>query len=106
MLRSKIRPSRSLKDIKTATGNVEVQHLTYRSYFKMGALELEKLRKRNELHSANERAATIDKRLAEIDKEIDLILTEVSITPEIRNKIKNQQNRESLQSSDKLRLRY
>jgi|GEM_PF-755194 len=85
------RPSKSLADIKTVTGRVDREHLTYRTYFKMGALELEKLRKQKERSAAMHRVANIDERFNQIDNELaslcaDLALASQALTEE-RDKV-------------------
>lgn len=69
------RPLRTLSDIKTHSGRGGKEHETYRDYFQVGALELERLRRKRERDAASSRIASIDSRIADIDKEKEMLLT-------------------------------
>jgi hypothetical protein len=47
---------------------------TYRDYFQVGALELERLRRTREREAASSRIASIDSRIADIDQEKEVLL--------------------------------
>lgn len=68
------RPPRTLSDIKTHSGRVSGDHQTYRDYFQVGALELERWRRTREREAASSRIASIDGRIADIDKEKEALL--------------------------------
>ena len=63
------RPPRSVSDIKTHSGSAKNKHETYRNYFQVGALELERWRRERERDAASNRIADIDTRIADIEKE-------------------------------------
>jgi hypothetical protein len=63
------RPPRSVSSIKTHSGRVSGTHEAHRDYFQVGALELERSRRVKERDAANNRIATINARIAEIDSE-------------------------------------
>ena len=63
------RPPRSVSDIKTNSGRSKNKHETYRNYFQVGALELERWRREREREAASTRIAYIDNRIADIEKE-------------------------------------
>lgn len=68
------RPPRTVSDIKTRSGVAKNQHETYRNYFQVGALELERWRREREREASSSRIAEIDKRLDEINREKQLLL--------------------------------
>ncbi len=68
------RPPRTVSDIKTRSSVAKNQHETYRNYFQVGALELERWRREREREASSSRIAEIDKRLTEINKEKQLLL--------------------------------
>ena len=68
-------PPRTVSDIKTHSGRSSRDHQVYREYFQVGALELERWRRAREREVASSRINSIDKRIAEIDKEKELLLT-------------------------------
>jgi hypothetical protein len=53
---------------------VSGDHQTYRDYFQVGALELERWRRTRERKAASARIASIDSRIADIDKEKEALL--------------------------------
>ena len=72
------RPPRSVSDIKTHSGRAKNKHETYRNYFQVGALELERWRREREREAASNRIADIDTRLADIDKEKKMLLDDAA----------------------------
>jgi len=72
------RPPRSVSDIKTHSGMAKNKHETYRNYFQVGALELERWRREREREAASTRINHIDSRIAEIDKEKNHLLAEAA----------------------------
>ena len=72
------RPPRSVSDIKTHSGSAKNKHETYRNYFQVGALELERWRREREREAASSRIADIDNRIADIDKEKKLLLEDAA----------------------------
>lgn len=73
------RPPRTISDIKTHSGRVSREHQTYRDFFQLGALELERWRREREREAASRRIAGIDSRIADIDKEKNALLTETGV---------------------------
>lgn len=80
------RPPRTVSDIKTRSGASKNKHETYRNYFQVGALELERWRREREREAASSRIAEIDKRLTEInhDKKTLLDAAEENASPSAR----------------------
>ena len=72
------RPPRSVSDIKTNSGMAKNKHETYRNYFQVGALELERWRREREREAASARISHIDNRIAEIDKEKNFLLADAA----------------------------
>jgi hypothetical protein len=72
------RPPRSVSDIKTHSGSAKNKHETYRNYFQVGALELERWRREREREAASNRIADIDTRISDIDKEKEMLLAEAA----------------------------
>ena len=72
------RPPRSVSDIKTHSGMAKNKHETYRNYFQVGALELERWRREREREAASTRIGQIDSRIAEINKEKSHLLSEAA----------------------------
>ncbi|MCF7993207.1 MAG: hypothetical protein K9M02_22465, partial [Thiohalocapsa sp.] len=69
-----IRPQRSLADIRTMAGkSTDASRQGYAAYFEMGALELERMRRSQEREAAQRRIDEIDRRIAEIDAQMDLL---------------------------------
>ena len=68
-------PPRTVSDIKTHSGRSSRDHQVYRDYFQVGALELERWRRAREREVASSRINSIDIRIAEIDKEKELLLS-------------------------------
>lgn len=69
------RPPRTISDIKTHSGRGSSgNHQIYRDYFQVGALELERWRRTREREAASSRIASIDNRIADIDKEKEMLL--------------------------------
>ncbi|MDP1774586.1 MAG: hypothetical protein Q8L15_20140 [Methylobacter sp.] len=68
------RPPRTISDIKTHSGRGSGDHQIYRDYFQVGALELERWRRTREREAASSRIAGIDSRIADIDKEKEMLL--------------------------------
>ena len=68
------RPQRTLADIKTVAGKSSDRNKrSYANYFQMGALELERWRRAQERKAAAERVAEIDRRLHDIDGEMQAL---------------------------------
>lgn len=74
------RPPRTISDIKTHSGRGSGDHQTYRDYFQVGALELERWRRIREREAASSRIASIDSRIADIDKEKEMLLAAAACT--------------------------
>jgi hypothetical protein len=72
------RPPRTVTDIKTHSGKSSRDHQIYRSYFQVGALELERWRRTLERNVASSRIATIDSRILVIDKEKEQLLADAA----------------------------
>jgi len=72
------RPPRSVSDIKTHSGRAKNKHETYRNYFQVGALELERWRREREREAASARIADIDNRILDIDKEKMMLLSDAA----------------------------
>ena len=62
-------PSRGLQEIRTMSGRISDEDNPQRKYLTLAMLALEKARRGKEKQSANQRAANIDQRLAEITVE-------------------------------------
>lgn len=62
-------PRRGLQEIRTMSGRISDADNPQRKYLTMAMLALEKARRSKEKQSANQRAANIDQRLAEITAE-------------------------------------
>ena len=73
------RPPRSVSDIKTHSGSTKNNHETYRNYFQVGALELERWRREREREAAALRIAEIDNRISDIDYEKKKLLDEADV---------------------------
>jgi len=73
------RPPRSVSDIKTHSGRSKNNHETYRNYFQVGALELERWRREREREAASLRIADIDSRIADIDNEKKKLLDDADV---------------------------
>ena len=98
-------PPRTVTDIKTHSGRVSRDHQVYRDYFQVGALELERWRRAKEREVALSRITSIDTRIAEIDKEKEVLLASAtSACEEIYNK-GNPEASENKKSSG-LRIKY
>jgi hypothetical protein len=82
------RPQRSLTDIRTLAGKSQdnVQR-GYATYFEMGALELERLRRSQEREAALGRVAEIERRIAEIDAEMAKLHSEVAAQSDRRAEV-------------------
>ena len=83
--RSKLK---GLADIRTLSGRGVSEQQVYQVYLKLGALEMEKLRRQKEQNSAFERINNISHRLKDIDDEIDLLcqsLEQLNETKELEN---------------------
>jgi predicted nuclease with RNAse H fold len=72
------RPPRTVTDIKTHSGRSSRDHQIYRNYFEVGALELERWRRTLERNVASSRIASIDNRIAVIDKEKEELLADAA----------------------------
>jgi hypothetical protein len=68
------RPPRTISDIKTHSGRASRDHQVYRDYFQVGALELERWRRKLERDAASSRIASIDSRIKDIEKEKEELL--------------------------------
>ena len=68
------RPPRTLSDIKTHSGRAGSNLEVYRDYFQVGALELERWRRTKERDAAASRIASIDSRIADIEREKEVLL--------------------------------
>jgi hypothetical protein len=98
-------PPRTVSDIKTHSGRVSRDHEVYRDYFQVGALELERWRRTREREVALSRIAMIDKRIAEIDKEKELLLASATAACEmVYNKSKSEST--GNKKSSGLRIKY
>lgn len=64
------RPRKGLADVRTLSGRVDQDHLTYRTYFKLGALEMQRLRKQKEKDAALYRITDINESLSLINNEL------------------------------------
>ena len=73
------RPPRSVSDIKTHSGRTKNNHETYRNYFQVGDLELERWRREREREAAALRIAEIDNRISDIDNEKKKLLEEADV---------------------------
>ena len=62
-------PRRGVQDIRTMSERINDADNPQRKYLTLAMLALEKARRSKEKQSANQRAANIDRRLAEIDVE-------------------------------------
>ena len=60
---------RSLQDIHTMSGNIDMVAQPYRAYMKISCLEMEKARRGNERESAMRRVRNIDERFRQIEVE-------------------------------------
>jgi len=68
------KPQRGLADIKTVAGRSSDRNKrSYANYFKMGALELERWRRAQERKAAADRVAEVDRRLRDIDGEMQAL---------------------------------
>ena len=76
-------PPRTVSDIKTHSGRVSRDHQIYRDYFQVGALELERWRRTKEREVASARITSIDTRIAEIDKEKELLLASATVACDV-----------------------
>lgn len=61
-------PTRGVNNIRTLSGRVDQVALPYRAYMQVACLEMEKARRNKERQSASQRIASIDSRIAEIEK--------------------------------------
>jgi hypothetical protein len=96
------RPPRSVSDIKTHSGSANNKHENYRKYFQVGALELERWRREREREAASSRIADIDNRIADIDREKNILLEDAAEEQSIK-KVKP----ESVEKkSSGLRIKY
>jgi hypothetical protein len=99
------RPPRTLSDIKTHSGRVSSEHQVYRDYFQVGALELERLRRSKEREAASSRIASIDTRIADIDREKEALLEGAAAVSAMTDN-----NGKKVESSEKktsgLRIKY
>jgi hypothetical protein len=82
------RPQRTLTDIRTLAGKSQdgVQR-GYATYFEMGALELERLRRSQEREAALKRIAEIERRIAEIDADMAQLQGAVAAETERRAEV-------------------
>jgi hypothetical protein len=62
-------PTKGVNNIRTLSGRVDQLSLPYRTYMQITCLEMEKARRGMERKSASQRVATIDARLAQIEKD-------------------------------------
>ncbi len=101
------RPPRTLADIKTHSGRTSTNHEVYRDYFQVGALELERWRRTKEREAALSRIASIDNRIADIDKEKTALLARAAevVDSVIDTDSKPKQLTEKRKSSG-LRIKY
>lgn len=97
------RPPRSLADIKTHSGRVSRDHQTYRDYFQVGALELERWRRNKEREVATIRVANINARIADIDKEKESLLAAAASVNAITEHGRKDTDQKKLSG---LRIRY
>lgn len=100
------RPPRTVADIKTHSGRVSRDHQqVYRDYFQVGALELERWRRTREREAASSRIASIDSRIADIDKEKEVLLTCAAAACATADSDSKQEPAEKKKSSG-LRIKY
>ncbi|MDE1461472.1 hypothetical protein [Spartinivicinus poritis] len=102
---TKARPG--MADIKTMSGKADQRHLSYRSYFKLGALEIQRMRKLKEREAAMSRIDNIDRCLNRIDHELTELRNQLnSCTDTLQKKdLQNTSQPESLVNNG-LRIDY
>ncbi|MDE1465678.1 hypothetical protein [Spartinivicinus poritis] len=67
------KPRKGMSDIKTLSGSENKDHPAYRTYLKLGTLEMQRLRKQKERDAAVTLIAQIDESLAQINNEISTL---------------------------------
>ncbi|WJV54101.1 hypothetical protein PCO82_20950 [Pectobacteriaceae bacterium CE90] len=100
------RPLRTLSDIKTHSGRVSGEHQTYRDYFQIGALELERWRRTREREAASSRIASIDERIADIDKEKAALLADATTASSVAENNDKSEAAEKKKKPSGLRIKY
>lgn len=98
------RPPRTISDIKTHSGRVNREHQTYRDFFQVGALELERWRRQREREAALRRVADINNRIADIDKEKNNLLADAGVVGNTRSDRNKPEYAEKKSSG--LRIKY
>ncbi len=99
------RPPRTVTDIKTHSGRSSRDHQIYRNYFEVGALELERWRRTLERNVASSRIASIDSRIAVIDKEKEGLLADAAASCALVYSNGKSEQTENKKSSG-LRIKY
>ena len=100
------RPPRTLSDIKTHSGRASQDHETYRDYFQVGALELERWRRSKEREAASSRVATISLRIAEIDREKEVLLASAASVSDLLVSRKSTAASAGPKKTSGLRIKY
>ncbi|MBS1205223.1 MAG: hypothetical protein H6R25_2122 [Proteobacteria bacterium] len=100
------RPLRTLSDIKTHSGRVSGDHQTYRDYFQIGALELERWRRTREREAASLRIACIDERIGDINKEKAALLADAAAMSSVIEGNGKSETTEKKKKSPGLRIKY
>ncbi len=70
---------RSVRDIRTHAGRINLAAPPYQAYFRIGALEMEIARRATERESAMTRVNNIDKRVREIEAEQQMLLKRIAV---------------------------
>ena len=99
------RPPRTISDIKTHSGRASRDHQVYRDYFQVGALELERWRRRLERDAASSRIASIDNRIKDIEKEKEELLAGAAAACATIYNVGNPEPTDNKKSSG-LRIKY
>jgi hypothetical protein len=100
----KTRPPRTISDIKTHSGRVNREHLVYRDFFQIGALELERWRREREREAATRRIDGIDSRIADINREKRTLLMDAGAFDEETESSPKKESAKKIQRG--LRIRY
>ena len=77
---------KGVADIRTLSGRNVLEQQAYQIYLKLGALEMEKLRRQKEKESALGRINDINHRLQHIDDEIDTLCQSLKQLPAAENR--------------------
>ncbi|MCX4028910.1 hypothetical protein H0A36_05750 [Endozoicomonas sp. SM1973] len=104
---SPTKPRPGMTDIKTMSGKTDQRHLSYRSYFKLGALEIQRMRKLKEREATMLRIDNIDKSLSRIDHELIELRNQLNNATGILEKKSEQNNiQPELAVNNGLRIDY